>query len=265
MSLSRYEERLAFSLWLRTGRRVIVRSIGPVETKYNHWHDPRDGRFTYAETGRHDGSWGGGGGGDFGGGGATGTLGRSPPQRRVRKPASDPKSKFPKTPMSVGGAIAIARRQASVDASKIAPLRRIRANGYDFYVDDAKRTKDVQGTLDSGDPRSRSRKEQRQAGKPDRRATDDGGHFIAARFNGPAEAFNHFAQDANFNRGVYRKLEGRWNEARKAGKKVDVRIMAFYEGPSKRPSQIVVTFGIDGRFDRIGFPNERQEKPNGKR
>ncbi|WP_254602633.1 DNA/RNA non-specific endonuclease [Sphingomonas bacterium] len=54
---------------------------------------------------------------------------------------------------------------------------------------------------------TRSKTNQREASKPDRLRTDDGGHFIAARFNGPSDKINHFAQDANFNRGAYRVME----------------------------------------------------------
>ena len=60
------------------------------------------------------------------------------------------------------------------------------------------------------------------------RATDDGGHYIARRFNGPTDAFNHFAQNANFNRGGYRALEDRWAKAIRDGKKVRVKIIPFY-------------------------------------
>lgn len=264
MSLSPNAERRAFSIWLRTGRRVIVRAPISIETKYNHWHDPQDGRFTYAGTGRHDGSWGGGGftgggGGDFRGGGASATepwgpvTPRSAP--RKRKPAANSASS--KKPVASGTAVVLR------DSSK--PLRPIRRNGYTFYVDDADRTRDIQGTINPGNPSTRSRNEQRRAGQPDRRPTDDGGHYIAPRFSGPAEAFNHFAQDANFNRGAYRAIETLWGKATQAGKKVYVRISAFYQGQSRRPSQIVVTYVIDGDLKRRAFPNERQEKPNAKR
>ena len=68
----------SFSIWLRTGRWPRMQSLQTIETKYNHWHDPRDGRFTFTGAGQHDGSWGGGdftggGGGTSGGGGATGS------------------------------------------------------------------------------------------------------------------------------------------------------------------------------------------------
>ncbi|QJU56931.1 hypothetical protein HL653_03210 [Sphingomonas sp. AP4-R1] len=138
-------------------------------------------------------------------------------------------------------------------------------NGYHFDVDAYGRTKDIQGTISRSAPNARSRTMQRRAGLPDRRPNEDGGHFIAPRFNGPAEAFNHFAQDANFNRGAYRALEDQWDKAAGAGKKVDVRIMVFYEGQSKRPAQIVVSYAINGEVRRRTFPNERQEKLNAKR
>jgi hypothetical protein len=51
----------AFSRWLRTGRRNVVRAsdgLG-IELKYNPWHDPDDGRFTFAGAGRYHGAGGG--------------------------------------------------------------------------------------------------------------------------------------------------------------------------------------------------------------
>lgn len=40
----------AFSIYLRTGRRVASRAV---EVKFNPWHDPANGRFTFAGQGRH--------------------------------------------------------------------------------------------------------------------------------------------------------------------------------------------------------------------
>jgi hypothetical protein len=88
------------------------------------------------------------------------------------------------------------------------PRHRIISNGYGFEIDkDINRTENVGGELRMDGEVQRSRRAQADAGRPDRRAGDDGGHFIAARFGGPREWFNHFAQDANFNRGEYRKME----------------------------------------------------------
>ncbi|RZM37631.1 MAG: hypothetical protein EOP67_00210 [Sphingomonas sp.] len=49
-------ERNAFSRWLRTGK--VPSALGPdgLELKFNPWHDPADGRFTFAGAGRRAGS-----------------------------------------------------------------------------------------------------------------------------------------------------------------------------------------------------------------
>lgn len=46
----------AFSSWLRTGRLPLVRGPDGVELKFNPWHDPDDGRFTFAGSGTRSGS-----------------------------------------------------------------------------------------------------------------------------------------------------------------------------------------------------------------
>ena len=48
-------KRSAFSRWLRTG--MVPSALGPdgLELKFNPWHDPADGRFTFAGAGRRDG------------------------------------------------------------------------------------------------------------------------------------------------------------------------------------------------------------------
>ena len=113
------------------------------------------------------------------------------------------------------------------------------------------------------DAPSRSRTAQRQAGGTERRPSDDGGHYIAARFNGPTEAFNHFAQDANFNRGGYRLLEDEWARDKRAGRAVTVRIVPQFAGGSVRPSTINVWWTVDGERKSVKFSNERSEKRRG--
>lgn len=76
------ENQSAFSHWLRTGRVPSPRNAAGVELKFNPWHDPDDGRFTFANAGVFYGR--GGSGGDRGGGGRSpGDAGRRP--RRVAK------------------------------------------------------------------------------------------------------------------------------------------------------------------------------------
>jgi hypothetical protein len=50
----------AFSVWLRTGRRVRFPDDRAIERKFNPWHDPDDGRFTFAGAGVSSGRSGGG-------------------------------------------------------------------------------------------------------------------------------------------------------------------------------------------------------------
>lgn len=58
---------------------------------------------------------------------------------------------------------------------------------------------------------------------------------------------NHFAQNANFNKGEYAKLENLWAAALKKGKTVDVDIRLIYQGQSKRPHRLTVRAWINGK------------------
>jgi len=51
MEISAEEGRLAFAHWLRTGRLPAVRTAGGVELKFNPYHDPQNGRFTFGPGG----------------------------------------------------------------------------------------------------------------------------------------------------------------------------------------------------------------------
>lgn len=53
MDESTEERRRHFSIWLRTGRLPGVRNANGVAFKFNPWHDPDNGRFTFAGTGRY--------------------------------------------------------------------------------------------------------------------------------------------------------------------------------------------------------------------
>lgn len=277
------ERRRAFSIWLRTGRLPSIAAADGVEVKFNPWHDPADGRFTFAGSGRASGQSGrgqfrGGSGGSFGGGGASSHEAwprdarsdanrqrpRITPTPRAQMAGPTSRSSLPEPdaarPISRngwggggftgggggrgGGAGAsgywgldrpaqrtvpkasttvVENRQLpsqtttpSQHSAASTPLRREVRNGYDYQIDETGRTRRVSGALQIVDKQVRSKSAQAQAGGADRRPTDDGGHYIAARFDGPTDAFNHFAQDANFNRGEYRRLEDQWR--RKSGR-----------------------------------------------
>lgn len=60
VQISDGERRRAFSIWLRTGRLPQISTTDGIERKFNPWHDPLDGRFTFAGAGRHYGAGGAG-------------------------------------------------------------------------------------------------------------------------------------------------------------------------------------------------------------
>ena len=236
-----------FEMFLRYGRRdVAANAVGPWSVKFNQWHDPRDGRFTVGPDGAAmgkrphsspNGVEGLGGGGGFDGGGAGGSWEPNPPQTRR-------------------SAAALGRAVHQSDPSSDS-ARTIERNGYRFAIDGEGRTREVTGSLTLGQSGSRSRAEQARAGVPDRLASDDGGHYIAARFSGPRDAFNHFAQDRNFNRGGYRALEDQWAREIRNGQSVKVDILPYYSGRSRRPSFLKVNWSIGTSRFRKYFMNRR--------
>jgi hypothetical protein len=257
-----------FSTWLRTGRILVSEERPDVERKFNGWHDPANGRFTFVGTGRYfpsgrasisarsDQSFrGGGGGAGFVGGGADG--GGWPAPGPGLRALSSTRRAIPPARNSPSAMVAVAT-QAQVTRGRRAgqPWRRVMRNGYEFQIDENNRTRRVAGTLRLGIAGGRSRRAQSSAGGSDRRRGDDGGHYIAHRFNGPSDAFNHFAQAANFNRGRYRALEEEWARARRSNRRVIVVIVPSYNGLSRRPSAINVWYTIDGERKSQRFPNE---------
>lgn len=60
IQISDSERRRAFTIWLRTGRLPQISTTNGIERKFNPWHDPLDGRFTFAGSGRHYGTGGAG-------------------------------------------------------------------------------------------------------------------------------------------------------------------------------------------------------------
>lgn len=370
MDMSAEQRRRDFGVWMRTGRWPLLGDRRRREVKFNPWHDPEDGRFTFSGTGRHYGPGGAGrssaprqkapkieyvtdfrrppistreeveawrveelakhghkpgyrqaieeqyrrylhelakassdrakiadhrnrpapspstqkagsgtgagfpgGGGDFGGGGATGSWDEAPAPRPARGQDGRPRSqggfsgggggRFGGGGASSTGdwpAAQVRQTQAgSVGARGSQPAdrwRQVTRNGYLFEIDELNRTRRVSGEITFKLDQGRSKKAQRAAGGGDRRASDDGGHYIARRFNGPTEAFNHFAQDSNFNRSDYFRLEEEWARAKRAGKNVRVKIVPAYDGKSQRPSSLNLWFWIDGVRKSAKFQNE---------
>lgn len=271
---SAHGQQSGFAIWLRTGRWPDRAPGAAIERKFNPWHDPDDGRFTFAGQGRHYGSGSAAsssgaqprkrgkinpGGGSFGGAGASGSFG----QPSSAKPKPSPR-KLPSYPGAVPGQSPF-RSRPSVKPAPAGPIRtprwrKVVRNGYVFQLDELDNTRQIDGTLTNEAKTPRSRAAQRNAGKPDRLSTDDGGHFIANRFNGPKEAFNHFAQDASANRGAYRVLEQEWADALAQRKTVTVSIIPIYPKGSRRPSQLKIFYKIDGVRHKRTIDNSYKPK-----
>jgi hypothetical protein len=285
-------QRYSFEHWLRTGRLILLDARwGRREVKFNPNHDPKTGRFTFKDgaglaeddgpktsQGKGDGSWAGGGftgggGGSSGGGGASASYitydGAA--QYQAAHPGRDPYLAQP------GDTVASIAAEHHVDISTVEQLNGLAANsaikpgtvlalpagslqydiknGYAFGLDAVDRTQTVTGQLHLADDPQRSRASQAGAGGGDRLPSDDGGHFIAARFGGPTDAFNHFAQDASFNRGTYRAVEDSWATDLRAGSDVSVDIVAHYPGQSRRPDSLTVKWTVDGHARSRFFLN----------
>lgn len=56
IELSEDEWRCAFPIWLRTGKLPSPQKDDAIECKFNPWHDPEDGRFTFAGSGNYHGA-----------------------------------------------------------------------------------------------------------------------------------------------------------------------------------------------------------------
>jgi len=322
----------AFEYYLRTGRRLL--SDADAEYKFNPWHDPDNGRFTFA------------GQGHYSAGGSPASSGRdrqsdtrqagsnasaqrtatwrAGPSRHAERDPRNPRNfalytvkrgdtltkiarlrkgltaadlawlnnQSADRPLQIGQRIKVPHQQyldegkrardnfltlahySDATGGKLPPnvahppsmavqieaggVHEVRANGYRFDIDTLTRTRQISGDVRL-EPEYRSRSAQANAGKPDRRSTDDGGHYIAARFKGPREWFNHFAQDANFNRGAYRRLEDQWAKAIRSGQRVFVDIVPYYRGASMRPYMLNVTWYTNGRRSFQEFQNEKTD------
>ncbi len=149
---------------------------------------------------------------------------------------------------------------ATAFATRVSTVNVVSSGGYKFSSDSQGRSGPAWGELRLQPNQKRSRGAQRNAGKPDRRASDHGGHLIAREFGGSEIPENHVAQDAKINRGIYRRLENKWKNALRRGNKVEVRIIPKYKGSSRRPDYLEVKYKINGKRFRKIVPNNRKGK-----
>lgn len=81
--------------------------------------------------------------------------------------------------------------------------------------------------------------------------------MIATRFDGTAEGVNLVPQDANLNRGAWKRMENEWARALQEGKQVKVDVEVLYPpGNMSRPDVFQVKYWINGRKYLRTFENQ---------
>ena len=161
------------------------------------------------------------------------------------------------------------RAGASTERVAVAGGPRVEtARGYTYRIDAEGRVTRVEGKLRLDASQRRDPAAQLAAGRgKGRLPTDQGGHFIGRRFDGPTEDFNHFAQDGNFNMGRYKALENQWQKQLQAGRPVHVAIDVRYpDRETHRPSRLDVTWtngqhSFRRQFLNRAAPGARSARP----
>lgn len=142
---------------------------------------------------------------------------------------------------------------------EMGPKAKYEKNGYTFETDELGRPTAVGGhlKLETG-PRSQQQREVGHQGKE----TDEGGHLIATRFDGPPDGFNLVPQDVNLNRGAWKAMENDWAEALEEDQPVEVAITPVYLGETKRPDGFDVIYQIGQDLYTKTFYNESAKEGN---
>ena len=133
-------------------------------------------------------------------------------------------------------------------------------NGYKYKTDDQGRIISAEGILHLKDREGRLpiKDSIENIGRGDQQEGDDRGHLIGDQFDGSNGLENMVPQDANINRNDFKNFENELAKEVKDGKEVKVKIEPVYDGDSRRPSAIVVTYSIDGEESVRVFPNGQE-------
>ena len=95
--------------------------------------------------------------------------------------------------------------------------------------------------------------------------TDEGGHIIATRFDGPTDAFNLVPQDSNLNRGEWKAMENSWADGLSKGQDVKVMVEPVYGDDKVRPESFEVLSQVDGELTYSSFLNESSKEVKGEK
>lgn len=142
--------------------------------------------------------------------------------------------------------------------NELLPNKKYEINGYAYETDDKGRVVSVEGQLHlkKREGRLPIKDSIEDIGKGDEHEGDDRGHLIGDQFDGSNGMENMIPQNAEINRKDYKSLENELANKVREGKEVEVIIEPVYDGDSRRPSAIVVSYKIDGVEETRIFPND---------
>lgn len=141
---------------------------------------------------------------------------------------------------------------------QLLPYNSYEINGYTYKTDELGRIISAEGKLHLKDDRDKLRiKDSMEAvGKGDQKYSDDRGHLIGDQFDGSNGLENLVPQDSNINRVDFKNFENELAKEVRAGNDVRVKVEPIYDGDSRRPSGILVTYSINGSENIRIFPND---------
>lgn len=148
---------------------------------------------------------------------------------------------------------------------ELLPNNTFQINGYTYETDAQSRTISASGKLSLNElgQRNRTMSDSKSViGKGDELECDDRGHLIAHQFNGSDEMENMIPQNANINRSCFRAHEEFLASQLKAGHTVEVNVIPFYGGDSRRPTALYYFYKIDDTYNMKLFPNHAEERSN---
>lgn len=147
------------------------------------------------------------------------------------------------------------------EGDSLTPDNRFEKNRYEYQTDEAGRVVSVEGKLQVKDHNGRYEMpdDRNVVAHGEMKSSDDRGHFIADRFNGSGELENLVPMDRKLNQGDYAKLEDTLAEAVNDGADVRMKVEPVYDGDSNRPTEIRVSYSIDGDKEVVVFKNGSED------
>ena len=130
-------------------------------------------------------------------------------------------------------------------------------NGYHYTTDDQGRIVSAEGKLHltDRDKRLYIKDSIEDIGKGDQLPGDDRGHLIGDQFDGSNGLENMIPQNSDINQKDFRTFENELAREVRNKNEVYYKVEPVYDGDSKRPSAIVVSYSINGVESTRIFPN----------